>query len=83
MTWLMWMDIRSFVLSTVRGGLVPANRLLVNAAIYLINQICPYLSLSSLLVAQQACSVAAGVVSVVVAVAAAVSAAAVAPSGHS
>ena len=75
------------MLSTVRGGLVPANRLsmLVHQLQQIIH-VCPYLSLSSWLAARQVCSVAAGFVSAaaVVAVAAvAVSAAAAAPSGHS
>ena len=73
------------MLSTVRGGLVPANRL--SMSLHLLQrviQVCPYLSLSSLLAARRVYSVAAGFVSAAVVVAAAaVSAAAAAPSGHS
>ena len=69
---MIWIDIRSLVLSAVRGGLVPEGKT-VNSA--LIRGFCPYLSLSSLLAAQRVCSVL--VVSVVVAVAVAVAVAVV------
>ena len=58
---MIWIDIRSLVLSAVRGGLVP-ERKTVNSALN--RGFCPYLSLSSLLAAQRVCSVL--VVSVVV-----------------
>ena len=68
---MIWIDIRSLVLSAVRGGLVPEGKT-VNSA--LIRGFCPYLSLSSLLAAQRVCSapavsVVAAVVVVVVVVA--------------
>ena len=69
---MIWIDIRSLVLSAVSGGLVP-ERKTVNSA--LIRGFCSYLSLSSLLAAQRVCSapavsvVAAVVVVVVVVVA--------------
>ena len=71
---MIWIDIRSLVLSAVRGGLVPEGKT-VNSA--LIRGFCSYLSLSSLLAAQRVCSapavsVVAAVVVVVVAVAVAV-----------
>ena len=85
---MIWIDIRSLVLSAVRGGLVP-ERKTVNSALN--RGFCPYLSLSSLLAAQRVCSVlvvsvvvvavavAVAVVVVVVAAAAAVTVAAAAP----
>ena len=72
---MIWIDIRSLVLSAVRGGLAP-ERKTVSSAIY--QGFCPYLSLSSLLAAQRVCSVLAVSVVVVVAVAVAVAVVAVA-----
>ena len=66
---MIWIDIRSLVLSAVRGGLVP-ERKTVNSALN--RGFCPYLSLSSLLAAQRVCSVLAVSVVVVVVVVAAV-----------
>ena len=83
---MIWIDIRSLVLSAVRGGLVPEGKT-VNSA--LIRGFCSYLSLSSLLAAQRVCSapavsvvaavVVAAVVVVVVVVVAAVTVVAAAP----
>ena len=66
---MIWIDIRSLVLSAVRGGLVPEKKT-VNSA--LTRGFRPYLSLSSLLAAQRVCSVLAVSAVVVVAVVVAV-----------
>ena len=66
---MIWIDIRSLVLSAVRGGLVP-ERKTVNSALN--RGFCSYLSLSSLLAAQRVCFVLAVSVVVVVAVVAVV-----------